>query len=254
MQNKMAEIEYYDRYEEDLQMDLSKQVYQDMFDLIEFQKLEPSYILEVGCGKGGFGRRMAKVGHRVLGIDLNPKIVNKAQKEKTQNYDVLLGDIEDPTLFEQGTFDVIFCGCILHHLPSIEKAIRNCNCWLKEGGIMLIIEPNGSNPINCLSNIVGTILRRFEQFSRNIGTKNEVSLRCGYLYRTLRNNGFRVLFNKPYIFFFSEEVLSREVTSLPLRIGIAIKNYLFKIGWKYFPEKNKGITMIVKANKTISME
>ncbi len=66
-------------------------------------------ILDAGCGPGRVGGRLADLGHRVIGVDLDPVLVEEARAEHP-NATWLVGDLAELDLSGQeiNEFDLIF--------------------------------------------------------------------------------------------------------------------------------------------------
>lgn len=74
-------------------------------------------VLDVGCGTGDYSGRLASEGHDVLGIDVDPEMVEAASRRfRGASFRVLdMGELR--TL--DGPFDVVFSiGNVLPHLPG----------------------------------------------------------------------------------------------------------------------------------------
>jgi cyclopropane fatty-acyl-phospholipid synthase-like methyltransferase len=100
--------------------------------------------LDLGCQLGTFSIELAKRGHNTTGVDLSKdalKVANllseKLGLEKRPNF--VLADISDPSIFKEGSFDVIMAEDIFEHLHQdiLEKTIENCAKWLKPGGYLV---------------------------------------------------------------------------------------------------------------------
>ncbi|MDD5543251.1 MAG: class I SAM-dependent methyltransferase [Acidobacteriia bacterium] len=114
-----------------------------LLDPIQLQ--EGQKFLEVGCGEGGnlFFLRSSKA--ELFGIDLFPGKLWFAERELPSCKFVCCGVELLP--FRDGTFDVVLCRDVLHHLPDREKALRELLRVCRPGGQIVIIEPNGKNPV-----------------------------------------------------------------------------------------------------------
>ena len=98
------------------------------------------HALEIGCGTGGFARRLAKRSQRVIALDLSPEMIRLARERSAQfsNIDFELADICGRPLSAQ-SFDCIASVATLHHLP-IEETLLKMKAALKPGGILLILD------------------------------------------------------------------------------------------------------------------
>ena len=114
----------------------------------------PSLVLDVGCGSGAFGFRLAKRGFSVVGVDISPESIKAAKRlAKRQGFDAdfVVGDIEKMP-FHSKSFPLVFCGCVLHHLPDKTGSIvSGLNYILNNGGKLFLCEPNALN-VGCFVN------------------------------------------------------------------------------------------------------
>jgi ubiquinone/menaquinone biosynthesis C-methylase UbiE len=77
-----------------------------------------AHILDAGCGTGNYMLKLAPNVRKVTGIDLNDGMLEVA-KNKLQafpNVDFKQGSLNDPLPFESGTFDLVTCNQVIHHL------------------------------------------------------------------------------------------------------------------------------------------
>lgn len=106
-------------------------------------------ILDAGCGTGPYGLELAREGNKVIGVDISRDLVavskQWADREKL-TFLPMEGNIEHLPLAD-GSVDICFCGFILHHLPDIQKTMNEFYRVLKPGGMVALLEPNGSNPL-----------------------------------------------------------------------------------------------------------
>lgn len=76
-------------------------------------------ILDVGCGQGRDALFIARLGHRVVGVDISPngiRDLNTAAKKEGLAIDGVVADVS--TYVPEGTFDVILVDRTLHMLPK----------------------------------------------------------------------------------------------------------------------------------------
>ena len=103
----------------------------------------PSYCentLEIGCGTGAFSRLLAKRSHRVVAIDLSPKMIEvaKRQSEDYPNIDFQVADILK-WKFPVEQFNAIASIATVHHLP-LENLLPRLKVALKSGGKLVILD------------------------------------------------------------------------------------------------------------------
>ena len=121
-------------------------------------------VLEIGCGTGGFARRLAERSQHVLAFDLSPEMIRLARERSAEfpNLEFELADISDRPLPDEA-FDCIASIATLHHLPLAEILLK-MKAALKPGGVLLVLdlfEPAGLSDslLNCLAVPVSTTLR-----------------------------------------------------------------------------------------------
>ena len=121
-------------------------------------------LLEIGCGTGGFARRLAERSQHVLALDLSPEMIRIAREQSAQfpNIEFQLADVRDWPLADE-SFDCIASIATLHHVP-IREILLKMKTALKPGGVLLVLdlfEPAGlaDSLSNLLAVPVSTSLR-----------------------------------------------------------------------------------------------
>ena len=158
-------------------------------------------MLEAGCGTGVFGKQLLKHSPqlKVKGVDIAPSMVARAN-DGTPRYHALIGDLESSSLFKPKSLDYIFCPFILHHFPSTNRVVKNFSNWLKPGGRLIIVEPNGQNVISRLSKlfrkIVESTLGKEFVVKQQLATPNETNHTMSNYLATLKHYGFKLTYAK----------------------------------------------------------
>lgn len=102
-------------------------------------------VLDAGCGDGTYTAELkARLPHiHFTGFD--PASVAIAQAcTRYPDCQFLTGDLLESASIPQGPFDLVVLRGVLHHLPTQHAAILNA---ASAGTRVLLIEPNGNNPI-----------------------------------------------------------------------------------------------------------
>jgi SAM-dependent methyltransferase len=138
------------------------------------------HVLEIGCGTGAFGRFFleklkGKAAWSVTGVDITPRMIEWIQNNAVEGYRGKQGDLEEEALFDAESFDVVLSPMVLHHFPDPLKVISNMSRWLKKSGVIYIMEPNGSSPVNQLSKFIRHCVEKVMglEYAKQFATVNE---------------------------------------------------------------------------------
>ena len=106
-------------------------------DLSECQK-----VLEVGCGKGYFIKRLSEeMNIEAWGIDTN---LNAIQYAKSQNINVVNADLKNIAQDKQNYFDGIASFQVLEHIADFHDFLESLVKIVKSGGRLIISVPNSN--------------------------------------------------------------------------------------------------------------
>ncbi|GAA3124574.1 class I SAM-dependent methyltransferase [Planomonospora alba] len=103
----------------------------------------PADVLDLGCGTGSLSLVLAEQGHRPVGVDLAPLMVERARRKLTgAGFDavVMVGDAGDPPAEAGASFDVVLSRHLLWTLPAPEEALRRWVGLLRPGGRLVLVE------------------------------------------------------------------------------------------------------------------
>ncbi|MER6256227.1 class I SAM-dependent methyltransferase [Streptomyces sp. NPDC001584] len=102
----------------------------------------PADVLDVGCGTGSLSLLLAEDGHRVTGVDLAPRMVERAEAKLAAAglaVRFLVGDAADPPTGQE-RYDVLLCRHLLWTLPDPGAALRAWVARLGPGGRLVLVE------------------------------------------------------------------------------------------------------------------
>jgi ubiquinone/menaquinone biosynthesis C-methylase UbiE len=175
-QSKRDEISFFDsvlngqKYDE-----FEEHFYKEIFDLLKVSAGKSKVLLDVGCGSGAWGIRLAKKGYDVVGVDISKALIKSARdwaNAADVNFMPILGDVERLPLRTEA-FDIGFCGYVLHHFKRLHQILFELSRILKPQGKILAIEPNGSNIVNKLARRTMTVFPQQWVMKKGIATSNE---------------------------------------------------------------------------------
>lgn len=100
-----------------------------------------SNVLEIGCGRGYFLRRLEDKGiKQAVGLDFN----NEAIKDKVTKFNVLNKDLRE--FKSQKLFDTICSFQVLEHITDPMLFLKDCKNILNDGGLLILSVPNNNYP------------------------------------------------------------------------------------------------------------
>lgn len=109
--------------------------------LLEHEIPVGASVLDVGCGTGTLSVLLAEHGRRVTGVDLSPRMLERA-RAKADKHEVsvefLLGDASDPPV--QASFDVVIARHVLWALPDRSAALNRWLALTPAAGRLILVE------------------------------------------------------------------------------------------------------------------
>lgn len=102
-------------------------------------------LIDIGCGTGEECRGFADLGADVTGIDPNNKVIEQARKEAGGSQ--YLTATADDTRLENHSFDLVFFGKSLHHIPDMNAALEDAVRLVKPSGKIIVLEPEADDPL-----------------------------------------------------------------------------------------------------------
>jgi ubiquinone/menaquinone biosynthesis C-methylase UbiE len=98
-------------------------------------------VLDIATGTGHTAFAFAPFVSKVIGMDLTPEMLNKANKLKNQNQftkvDFQTGNVHSMK-FDNESFDLLTCRRAFHHFQNKDIALQEMNRVLKPQGILII--------------------------------------------------------------------------------------------------------------------
>lgn len=103
-----------------------------------------SYILDLGCGPGKDAEYFIGKGHKLIGVDISPQMIQLA-RESVPQADFVVSDIESLSL-KDDSLDAIWASASLLHVSkqAMPNVLTNLRRMLKPGGIFYISMKKGA--------------------------------------------------------------------------------------------------------------
>ncbi len=103
--------------------------------------------LDLACGEGRLSRRLASLGHRVVGIDASPTMVRLAVTHQNRQTALLADAARLP--FRDEEFDLVVAYMCLHDIDAMPQAVHEAARVLERSGHLCVALPH---PINTAGN------------------------------------------------------------------------------------------------------
>jgi 2-polyprenyl-3-methyl-5-hydroxy-6-metoxy-1,4-benzoquinol methylase len=117
-------------------------VYDDLRERFpHYHKRPDNLLIDIGCGRGDYLKRMKELGWNVLGIE--PDIASAALARE-RGIPIINGTLAEAHLPE-GVADQITLQHVIEHLPDPAAAIHECFRLLRKGGRLVIYTPNNES-------------------------------------------------------------------------------------------------------------
>jgi SAM-dependent methyltransferase len=95
-------------------------------------------VLDVGCASGGLSEAFVERGASVVGIDLNPLLIERARTRLGSTVEFRVADISAPLEFESASFDVVAASLVLHYLEDWAPSLREFRRILRPEGLLVM--------------------------------------------------------------------------------------------------------------------
>jgi len=123
--------------------------------------------LDVGCGLGGFARRLASEAHHVDAIDRDPDVIRRARELSPAAANVRFAEADFLEWRGDEPYDFVSMVATLHHLP-FGDAVRHGAALLRPGGVLGVIGLDRARSLAhmCIRGAVAYPTSRFYRLTR----------------------------------------------------------------------------------------
>lgn len=221
--------------------------------------LHNKLILDAGCGPGTYGIMLAQEGNEVIGIEISPAAVlvaNERAREKGVNFSARVGDMEKLP-FKDNSFDICFCGWVLHHFPNVNAAIAELTRVLKPGGQIALAEPNESNLVVRFSRFIEDLplLRGWVIQSEWDSPNRTINIHKVYV-NTLSNVGIIDIKliscspgGLPPLPSATQKGIGNHLALISIKILVRVRRFIFMCAYKLLPKPLNGADLLITGIK-----
>lgn len=164
------------------------------YEKVSFSDIKkPSKIILIGCGTGRDTVALARIGHKVLGIDISKDMIKKAKElhKKEKNVKFRVSNATDLNIKEKFDYCIISANTI-NLLKNYKKALKESYKVLKKNGILFFTMHNPLNvkirSIKGLNKFMG--IYKFKELNK---FKGFYLISPKELARTLKLIGFKIV-------------------------------------------------------------
>lgn len=121
----------------------------DIGQILKHLPQPPARLLDIGVGPGWTSKIAALSGYEVVGVDIAPSMIELAKLNcrGLDNIEFHVCDYEAE--MNLGSFDCAMIYDALHHSTDEQKVINNTYNALKNGGLLITIEPGSGHSQTC---------------------------------------------------------------------------------------------------------
>ncbi len=113
----------------------------DIGQILSFLPAPPSRVLDLGCGSGWTSEIIARCGYNVTGLDVSPDMIELARRRESASLGLCFKVHDWLTPYGEAGFDAALAYDSLHHALDEGLVVRNAHDCLKDGGVLVTIEP-----------------------------------------------------------------------------------------------------------------
>lgn len=103
-------------------------------------RIRPNTVLEIGCGQGAFGARLAESGSGYLAVEPDPTSAARA-RERVEPFGGVVRDGDDSAVEPGRLFDLVCAFEVLEHIEHDRAALRSWAKFVGPGGALIVSVP-----------------------------------------------------------------------------------------------------------------
>ncbi len=111
-----------------------------LFERLDYIKIKPQFILDLGCGPGSFSLQLKKYypKARIIGFDVAFDMLLRARDKQSwrKKWSLVNGDMTMMP-FESGLFDLVFANQVIHWSPSLPCVLGELNRVMNKQGCLM---------------------------------------------------------------------------------------------------------------------
>lgn len=119
---------------------IQREIGERLFERLDYLKIKPRYILDLGCGPGAFSRRLKKYypGAEIVGFDLAYGMLKEAESKQgwLKKWPLVNGDMAAMP-FAAGLFDLVFANQVIHWSSSLPELMGELSRVMAPGGCLM---------------------------------------------------------------------------------------------------------------------
>lgn len=111
-----------------------------LFERLNYLKINPKYILDLGCGPGTFSKRLKQQypKAKIIGLDLAYGMLMQAKKTQSwrSKWNLINADMK-ALPFPDGLFDLVFANQAIHWVKPLSEVMNEMNRVMSAGGCLM---------------------------------------------------------------------------------------------------------------------
>lgn len=126
--------------EYELAAKVQQEIGERLFERLQYLKIDPKRILDLGCGPGAFSRELARMFPKaqVFGLDFAKAMLAEAKKKQSwrRRWSLVAADMNSMP-FASGMFDLVFANQVVHWGSPLAQVFRELNRVMNVNGCLM---------------------------------------------------------------------------------------------------------------------